>query len=159
MTRSCVGCGYCCMQTPCSVAKRLYPGVVECPQLIWDVLDSRYYCGLMKLPEPLGSEYRQSLYAGAGCCSTLNSWRKDIKRRTSTRGMDIVNPIPKLMQIFIKCLAGELMSTDKMELILSRFDSEMEKEGYDRKEIVNIHNNIVIIFNNNRSSFMRGFMG
>lgn len=154
----CVGCGYCCMQTPCSIATRLYPGVRECPQLTWDERDQRYYCGLMLLSEPLGSYYRQELFAGAGCCSSLNSWRQDVKRRTSTKGNHI-NPLPSLMQIFIKCLAGEFMSGDKMMLILAHMKNEMLKNQYDETEIDNIIERITYIFNENRHSFIKDFMG
>lgn len=72
----CVGCGYCCMKTPCWVAFRVYGySIKECPALLWDT--ARYICVLIRDHPDIAKE----LYAGEGCCSRLNSWRKDVVRR------------------------------------------------------------------------------
>jgi len=155
----CVGCGYCCMKTPCDASRRLYGNIKECPQLLWDEDKSRYMCGLMMIAGPVGDGYREELYAGAGCCCGLNSWRKDVRKRTGVELSSNLNPLPKVMQIFISCLAKEFTSTDKMVLMLSRLSSELKKDGYDESEAELIYNSIVRIFNDNRNSFMKGFMG
>lgn len=75
----CVGCGYCCIKAMCSVGVYFNDGKREdrCPFLVWDEEVNRYFCKLVVdgtiIPEALG--------IGLGCCSNLNSWRKDVKRR------------------------------------------------------------------------------
>lgn len=155
----CVGCGYCCIKTPCDAARRLYGNIRECPQLLWDEDKSRYMCGLMMIGGPVGESYRKELYAGAGCCCGLNSWRQDVRKRTGVEASSNLNPLPVLMQKFIACLAKEWISSDQVALLLNRLASELEKEGYARSEIELIYNNVVHIYNENRTSFSKGFMG
>ena len=71
----CVGCGHCCKKAMCML------GVVElgrteldCPYLYWHVEDNRYYCRIYNRETWL-------VVFGEGCSSSLNSWRKDVKRR------------------------------------------------------------------------------
>lgn len=71
----CVGCGFCCIKTPCDVARRIYGPISECPKLRWN--GERYVCELVELPGQLGEDYRKELHIGAGCCAGLNSWRGD----------------------------------------------------------------------------------
>lgn len=78
----CVGCGYCCMEATCTAglaanSDRTYT-TSRCPSLQWN--GKRYVCELM-MDTKYGEMYREKLYAGAGCCSGLNSWRKDVKKR------------------------------------------------------------------------------
>jgi hypothetical protein len=56
----CVGCGYCCMQSTCLLGVELFSG---------------------KYPCKLADGCEDVLYIGSGCCSPLNSWRKDVKER------------------------------------------------------------------------------
>lgn len=156
--KQCVGCGYCCMKTPCDASRRLYPGARECPQLIWSDKRERYICGLMSIKTSLGAEYRKELHAGAGCCCGLNSWRNDVKKRVSTEAM-YINPIPTIMQMFLRALSCQFMSGDAMTLTLAHMESDMLKSGYDKSEVDNIIQGIVHIFTNNRSSFTKEFMG
>lgn len=156
---ACVGCGYCCIKTPCDASRRLYGNVKECPQLLWDENRSRYLCGLMIIGGLVGEGYRKELYAGAGCCCGLNSWRQDVRKRTGIEVSTHINPLPKLLQKFVVCLSKEFTSTDSMVLLLTRFASELKKDGYHEDEIASIYNNIVNIFNENRHSFTKGFMG
>jgi len=97
----CNGCGYCCTKVPCSASMRLYPGAEICPALIWVEDKKMHRCSLMEIGGPVGSAYRKELSAGAGCCANLNSWRKDIKRRTRDDIFNgYFNPIDKKFQIF-----------------------------------------------------------
>ena len=153
----CVGCGFCCIKTPCDAARRLYPGVKVCPQLQWH--GDRYMCGLMMIAGPLGDDYRRELFAGSGCCCALNSWRKYVKKREPQLNRTHINPIPEIMQVFIKCLAGEFMSGDKIKLTVHQMSSILKDKGYAEDEIDSISNGIYHIFDQNRSSFMRDFMG
>lgn len=153
----CVGCGYCCIKTPCAVSIRLYPGAKKCPQLEWT--NDRYTCGLMTLPEPLGADYRKELYANEGCCCALNSWRKDVKKREPELKRTSVNPLPEIMQIFIACLAQEFMSNDKMYLIVERMKSNLTEKDYAEDEITSIAKSCIHAFKENQNSFMKNFMG
>ena len=74
VTRPCVGCGYCCKKRPCPLAMityRLEPGD-KCPELYWN--GEKYRCGK-------AVEWGTALAIGAGCSSSLNSWRKDVRYR------------------------------------------------------------------------------
>jgi hypothetical protein len=78
--RDCVGCSYCCQKAPCFVARRVYGPVDTCPALKFNTEESRWYCELCTIEGSLGEGYRKELSIGAGCCSGLNSWRKDIPK-------------------------------------------------------------------------------
>lgn len=69
---TCVGCGYCCLQATCSLGVEVYGTTYPCPALLWK--GKQYRC-------KLANEYEDILYIGSGCCSPLNSWRKDVKER------------------------------------------------------------------------------
>lgn len=156
--KSCVGCGYCCIKTPCDVSRRLYGGGIrECPQLQWIDEDSRYSCGLMTLGGEIGRSYRKKLYAGEGCCASLNSWRRDVQRRTGVSHEHA--PLPKLMQKFVGCLARQFVSGDVITLTVLSFIKSLEDDGYSEEEISFIQNNITRIFKENRSSFSEEFIG
>ena len=75
----CVGCGYCCITTPCFRAAAHGWHCNEkgvCERLFWD--KGRYWCQeIIDNPEKM-----EHLGVGQGCPSVLgNDWRKDIKRR------------------------------------------------------------------------------
>jgi len=76
--RDCVGCGYCCKEAVCTLGLLLNPSYVsengDCPELFWSEQEKKYRC---KAAEGFG----ERLYIGAGCCSPLNTWRKDVRRR------------------------------------------------------------------------------
>lgn len=74
----CVGCGYCCIKAPCSVVLMVYPRLKigdRCPVLRWSVPKHRYICDFAK-------HFPLRLTIGEGCTSNLNTWRKDVKKRT-----------------------------------------------------------------------------
>lgn len=153
----CVGCGYCCIKTPCDAARRLYPGVKVCPQLEWH--ENRYMCGLMMIAGPLGDDYRRELFAGSGCCCALNSWRSDVKKREPQLNRTHINPIPEVMQVFLSCLGRQFMSSDIVSLTINHTASILKEKGYADDEIDNIVKGIQHSFSQNRSTFMEGFMG
>lgn len=78
----CKGCGYCCWKAKCWNALREHGyGDEVCPSLKWD--GERHVCALMGLPGDEGEAYRKDLFAGEGCCSPNNSWRREpLKDRT-----------------------------------------------------------------------------
>lgn len=155
--RECVGCGYCCMKTPCDAARRLYPNVEHCPQLNWN--GERYVCGLMEISGPLGEQYKKELYAGAGCCASLNSWRNDVKKREPELKRTNINPLPETMQMFIRALASEFISSDIIYLALEKFKKDMLKSNYSEEDIQSIIKACVHLFTENKSRFNSQFMG
>ena len=76
----CLGCGWCCLQDPCSESHQRYGYVKRCPDLKWDDEAKRYVCGLMLDPEE-GEAVKRSQHAGQGCYAPLNSWRGDVRDR------------------------------------------------------------------------------
>jgi hypothetical protein len=155
----CVGCGYCCIKTQCDASRRLYGVVDLCPQLSWVEDKKRYVCELMMLPGDLGISYRKQLYAGEGCCSSLNDWRRDVKKRFKIEVSPNYNPLPDYFQVFLKCLAGNFMSSDVMALTLAQMASELKKRDYSQSQIDDLLIHIQRSFSQNRHSFMEDFMG
>lgn len=70
--KQCVGCGYCCLESPCALSMGIYGLRDKCPALFWN--GEKYRC-------KLAEEFNSRLYIGDGCCSPLNTWRQDVKRR------------------------------------------------------------------------------
>lgn len=71
----CVGCGFCCKKAMCALGVEEYGEVVEeCPYLYWHEEDKRYYCRIYDYD-------RWKVIFGFGCSSSLNTWRKDVKKR------------------------------------------------------------------------------
>jgi len=66
--KPCIGCGFCCLQAQCGVSYAAYGKRSRCPQLMWN--GNRYVCGF-------AAQYFDSLFIGEGCCSNLNSWRRE----------------------------------------------------------------------------------
>ena len=174
-TKKCVGCGYCCIAAPCPVSRRIYGnGIVRCPELIWTPKKERYLCRLMTLPGGIGNRYREELYAGAGCCSGLNSWRKDVRRRDEVRIIrhdgichdEIENDSQKhgvldpLFQKFLISMAREMMTTsDALSLLLHGFQQRLLNDGMEAEDVVVLIKRVHHIISQNRSEFQRGFMG
>lgn len=154
----CVGCGYCCTKTLCGAAVRLYPGAKICPQLQWSDEDDRYFCGLMLIQGQLGEYYRKELYAGAGCCSGLNSWRRDVKKR-SIADVSYDNPLSMEFQIFLRCFASQFVGSDSIQLILAQFKHELIKRDYTEENANFFCSKIAHTISENRHSFMKDFMG
>lgn len=82
--QACNGCGVCCAQETCPVARLRYlKSTGPCPALEWSATDHRYFCGLLSrpghhlpfLPQPVRQLARPLLMrwiaAGKGCdCSS-----------------------------------------------------------------------------------------
>ncbi len=154
----CIGCGYCCIKTKCEAGHRLYAETTPCPALIWN--GERHVCDLMNLPGTLGDKFKKELHAGAGCCSNLNSWRREpLINRIPPKTKVPDNPIPPIMQKFIRALASEMISSDKIALVLGTFARMLKKDGMPTEQIKVVLQNCVRYFNENRSKFMTDFMG
>lgn len=84
----CVGCGYCCKKAPCAFGVKHF-GYHDppCKGLVHN--EGRYWCLLVTNalngvgPWPL-EEVMGSLAIGEGCCSSLNSSRRDMLRSNSS---------------------------------------------------------------------------
>jgi len=147
------------MTAPCDVSIRLYKSADICPQLQWDENKARYFCGLMLLSGNIGFEYRKELYAGAGCCSNLNDWRKDIKERSRGALSYKYQAIPVMFQVFLKAYGSEpFLSLDSTELLLGKFQSELKNVDYSDEEAEHIMGNVRHYINSNKSSMFDGFM-
>jgi hypothetical protein len=82
LASKCMGSGYCCVKAQCQVSLQKHGVQKLCPELDWN--GSRHVCKLMLLPGNEGEFYRKGLYAGEGCSSSLNSWRREpLKDRRS----------------------------------------------------------------------------
>ena len=86
---SCIGSGYCCWKAPCMLAQRVHgPVSGPCPSLVFD--KGRHWCGeVLKADEDDKLKIIDNLAIGAGCCSSLNSWRREpIRDRTKWKAND-----------------------------------------------------------------------
>lgn len=73
---SCVGCGYCCLKSMCTIGMREHGKWVDkCPFLIWE--DDKYRCKLVQSDV----SYENEIGTGLGCVSGLNDWRRNVKFR------------------------------------------------------------------------------
>ncbi len=79
---ACVGCGWCCLTDPCSLALQLHGHQDRCVELLWDESLRCYRCRLMRDPA-WRDRARTSQHAGQGCCAPLNPWRTDVRNRES----------------------------------------------------------------------------
>lgn len=91
----CVGCGYCCWKVLCYLAIQKHgrgktPNAVlaggrmdgylpgPCPELVWDEKAGRHWCRIvLEEGPPLEGTAKKDLSIGEGCCSSLNSWRRE----------------------------------------------------------------------------------
>jgi hypothetical protein len=77
---SCVGCGFCCVKSPCPLAVKLYDlssfyggATLHCPALSWN--GERHICAN-------AVQFGEELKIGKGCRNPLNLWRReDIRSR------------------------------------------------------------------------------
>jgi hypothetical protein len=156
--KECVGCGFCCMQAKCSAGQRIYPSANPCPALVWSESDTRYICDLMTLPGKVGEGYREELYAGAGCCSNLNDWRREVKKREPKKDCLLIK-IDPIFQMFLKSMGREMLSGDTVYLILDGLKDELKRKGSSEQEIKEIIKEIVYHIKNNRNTMFDEFMG
>jgi len=78
----CVGCGYCCTKAPCLIGKELHGDKIPCPELLF--AQGRHWCRWVMAQELIGEgegvTAAKALDIGAGCCSSLNTWRNEEMR-------------------------------------------------------------------------------
>jgi len=75
LAAQCMGSGYCCVKAQCQTSLAIHGAQPLCPELGWN--GTRHVCKLMLLPGAEGARYREAQYAGEGCSSSLNSWRRE----------------------------------------------------------------------------------
>ena len=68
----CIGCGFCCWKTPCARGAMVYGTSAPCGGLVWD--GTRHWCQLAIDNLEMMTEM---IHIGAGCCSSMNSWRHE----------------------------------------------------------------------------------
>jgi len=154
----CIGCGFCCLKTKCGAGTRIYSEATPCPALKWN--GERHVCDLMQLHGTLGETYKEELYAGEGCCSGLNSWRREpIVNRIPEKTKAPDNPIPPIMQKFLRALSGQFMSSDVASLTIQHFCALLEKDGMPAEQIELAEKNCFRYITENRSKFNSEFMG
>ncbi|MGW8177947.1 MAG: hypothetical protein ACWGQW_04020 [bacterium] len=71
----CVGCGYCCTKRVCTFG--IPDGRGICKFLYWNEDKQMYRCRLAESKRTIAN----ALYVGAGCPSSLNTWRRDVRKR------------------------------------------------------------------------------
>jgi hypothetical protein len=146
------------MRAPCSASARLYPGATICPQLQWHEDKGRHMCGLMMIPGIVGESYRKELFAGAGCCSNLNDWRKDVKQRTPISD-GLHNIIGEFFQIFLRALARQWISGDAIHLTFAAMKHELIQRGYREADANMIVKQAIHCFSQQRTNRYDDFIG
>lgn len=157
--RDCVGCGFCCIKSPCGAAQRLHNRFIEkCPELHWN--GSRYTCKLMEKEGELGENYRRELYAGDGCCCNLNDWRRDVKPRLGEDEPTKPNhQIDSLFQKFLHTLGKQWIGGDALALTLYAYQDVLAKDGFSDEEAVSISLQVAYYLQGERSDMIDDFMG
>ena len=156
--KPCIGCGFCCIKAKCAAGQRLYRSSDICNALIWSKEKNRYYCDLMQLPGNLGFTYKKELFAGEGCCSSLNSWRQNVIKRDIKKEEKTYNLDP-LFQVFLRSMGREMISGDALFLMISGFESELEKKMIPKNEIDEIKKSIIHHIKNSRNTKFDSFIG
>ena len=80
----CIGCGYCCTKATCIIGCELHGDKTPCPELMF--AKERHWCRWVMsqelVSEDAGVTAAKALDIGAGCCSSLNTWRhEEVKDR------------------------------------------------------------------------------
>lgn len=153
----CVGCGWCCIKTQCGVSLRLHGKQNRCPELIWSIDENRYFCRLMTFETSLSDAYKKELYAGEGCCASLNSWRRDIRNRDEAKEENFA--LDTVLQIFVASLGREFISSNVILFALISTEAELKERGYTPEQAKVAVNQVMHIFNQNRSAMANSFMG
>ena len=113
----------------------------------------------MSLPGEIGRQYRLELHEGAGCCSPLNSWRREpLVDRTSAPSDDAVI-VSMEMQHLLAALASQFISGDAMALALYSFKDRLISSGWTEARADIFIRKCASYFNNNRSGFTEKFIG
>ena len=82
----CIGSGYCCKQALCVLGVEVHGSIPgPCPSLA--LKDNRYWCGeILNADEERKAWLKKNLYIGEGCCSTLNSDRREMLVKLRSKG-------------------------------------------------------------------------
>lgn len=77
---ACIGCGYCCAKATCAIGARLHGPQPRCPELLF--VGGRHWCRWvisceLKEDEAEGIMAKKAIGVDDGCCSPLNSWRRE----------------------------------------------------------------------------------
>jgi len=155
-TKPCVGCGFCCLKSPCGASLRVYGTTTRCPALEWQ--ETRYACKLMQLPGGIGERYREELYAGAGCCAGLNDWRLDVRQRDAALSVE-ASGIPPMMQTFLAALGQEWIGPDVLQLAVYHWMSLLEKDGMSKEQSGKLGKLAIHYMFEQRCQFVKDFMG
>lgn len=149
----CIGCGYCCTKAPCLLARRIHgAGVTECPELIWE--QNRHWCRLPRV-QP---HYIYDLHIGAGCCSPLNSWRREPLISRLSKPMAEVS-VQAEFQDFLHCLGREWVSSDLLELVCLSFTGRLISRGYSPADATAYARRVKGYLYENRSRMAKEMMG
>lgn len=160
----CLGCGYCCLQAQCGLSVRVHTYKEICPSLYWGEARKRHLCRAVEgdLIVTNGKE----LSIGEGCCSPLNSWRKEIKNRipeklayVNSKNINKIN-FDKFFQEFVFILGKQWLSGDVVALTLAAYKrSIIEKFGISDRDASQLCKRIHHIMREQQSSFVKGFIG
>lgn len=160
--KDCIGCGFCCRKAKCALGVRLYPNHSgPCPELIWK--EERWVCGayyrsLGSLRERLHKE----LAIGAGCCCSLNDYRRTNHIPTPEELMIESGAARKLDVVFIefiRSLSGQMLSGDVFALACYSLNKKLQQRGFNKNDIDLIIKEIKYNFFENRSKQISNFMG
>ena len=160
--KDCVGCGFCCIKTPCDLARRLNPSITsECTFLKWDDEKSRYVCGAYTNAKfTLQTQIKNELFIGEGCCCGLNTWRFDVKpRREKDNPVQLKRiELDPIFKMFLRTLSREFISKDSIYLMVLGTKGRLIDSGKTEEEAVEICKEITYILTD-RSKRMEDFMG
>jgi len=160
----CVGCGYCCLTAQCSVSINVHGVHDICPSLIWNADKQRHECKLIDLPGVLGEKFRKMLFIGEGCCSSLNSWRREKNRNRIEEKQKEIKlrrvSISSEMQELCASLGKQFISSDVIILTVLNFKNiMMKKHGWDEHFAEIYSNKLLHYISQQRSSISENFLG
>ena len=160
----CVGCGHCCLTAQCAVSLRVHGQQDICPSLSWNEKEKRHECELVFLPGILGEEFKKELYIGQGCCSSLNSWRKEPNRNRIIEKIKEIEinkvEVPLVFQEWCNIMGKQFMSGDLIALMLINFKNVMIKKHNWSEEYTNAYaEKLSNYIHQQRSTFAEQFLG
>jgi hypothetical protein len=156
-TVPCVGCGFCCRKGPCELATQFNiwrpPENGGCRSLKWD--GTKWRCTLVTLRP----EYAEMLYAGEGCCCSLNTDRRHIPTPDDVRGVSCINPVTavdwkKALRSFVRGMAGSFVSGDAVYLAILSMKRDLTPDEFNI-----VAEEIAHAYKQNTSKFSDGFIG
>lgn len=152
----CVGCGYCCTETVCTIGTRIYGAMKSCPALEWDQLQHRHVCKLVLLPGDLNLRYRSQIDLDTGC-SIASPWKEDIRDRTGKSKVEVFQ-MDRYFKLFIYAMSREWISGDTKSLLLMRWINDLQRIGTDPNIIHAMVCEIQHIFKENLPSYLENFL-